>query len=235
MGYKPNEKAFSTPLLFDPGEGWMYGASLDWTSLLLSRLTNQTLGKYIREHILNTLSMTSSVYDPQKYPAISSRILQMVRREGDSLLPVNYPLRELVSSVHGLGILLSDLISPSSKLLKQENLDLIFASQFGPSSSPLSYIRCDTENYAAPAGIPISQREAPVNRSLAALVVEEELKLLHMLAGTVTWNRMLNVIWSMNRDKGSGLIFETQLLPVDDEKTVDLAMAFMRGAWDRFG
>jgi CubicO group peptidase (beta-lactamase class C family) len=232
--YRPHEEAFSTPLLFEPGEGWVYGASLGWTSLLVSRLTNQTLGKYIQENIFNPLGMTSSLYDPQNHPYISSRILQMVRREGGTLLPANYPLRELVSSVSDLGLLLSDLMSPS-KLLKQENLDLVFAPQFAPSSSALSYIRHGTENYAAPAGIPISQTEAPVNHSLAALVVEEELSLSHMPAGTVTWNGMPNVIWAMNREKGLGMIFATQLLPVDDENTVDLAMAFMRGAWDTFG
>jgi hypothetical protein len=121
--------------------------------------------------------MASSLYDPQNYPDISSRILQMVRRDGDTLLPAKYPLRELVSSVSDLGILLSDLMSPSSKLLKQEYVDLVFAPQFAPSSPALSYIRHDTENYAAPAGIPTSQTEAPVNHSLVALVVEEELSL----------------------------------------------------------
>jgi CubicO group peptidase (beta-lactamase class C family) len=97
----------------------MYGASLDWTSFLVSRLTNQTLGKYIRENIFDPLGMASSLYDPQNYPNISSRALQMVRREGDTLLPLKYPLRELVSSVSDLGILLSDLMSPSSKLLNR--------------------------------------------------------------------------------------------------------------------
>jgi hypothetical protein len=43
------------------------------------------------------------------------------------------------------------------------------------------------------------------------------------------------MICAMNREKGLGLIFATQVLPVDDEKTVDLAMAFMRGVWDTFG
>jgi hypothetical protein len=31
------------------------------------------------------------------------------------------------------------------------------------------------------------------------------------------------------------MVFATQLLPVDDEKTVDLTMEFFRGAWGRFG
>jgi len=46
---------------------------------------------------------------------------------------------------------------------------------------------------------------------------------------------MTNVSWAINREKGLRMVFPAQLLPVDDEKTVDLAMSFSRGAWDRFG
>lgn len=233
--YPPVGEAFSTPLLFEPGEGWMYGASIEWTSRLIYRLTNQPLGQYNQENIFDPLGMTSSTYYPQDHPDISSRILKMVRRDVDCLLSVDYPVRELVSSVPDMATLLADLISPSSKLLKKENIDFLFTPQFAPSSAALSYIRRDTENYAAPAGIPASMTEPPVNHSLAALLVEGELPLSHMPAGTVTWNGMPNLIWAMHKDKGLGMIFATQLLPVDDEKTVDIAMTFMREAWDRFG
>lgn len=233
--YQPDAEAFSTPLLFEPGEGWMYGASIEWTSLLISRLTKQPLGQYIQEHIFESLGMTSSTYHPQNHPNIYSRILEMVMRDGDDLVPIKFPVRELVSSVPDIAALLADLISGSSRLLKQDSIELLFAPQFAPSSAALSLLRRDTETYAAPAGIPSSMMEAPVNHSLAALVVEEELSLSHMPAGTVTWNGMPNLMWAMHREKGLGMVFATQLLPVDDEKTVNLAMAFMREAWDRFG
>jgi len=77
--------------------------------------------------------------------------------------------------------------------------------------------------------------EAPVNHSLAALFIEEELPLSKMPAGTVTWNGMPNLIWAITQEKGLAMMFVTQLVPVDDEKTVDIAMEFFRGAWARFG
>ena len=161
----------------------------------------------------------------------------MVIRNGDHLSPAKYPLRELISSIPNLTTLLADLISSpfSSKLLNAELQSLLFAPQFAPSSAASAAIRRDTENYAAPTGIPHgSMEEAPVNHSLAALVIEEPLPLSHMPAGTVTWNGMPNLIWAMHREKGLAMVFATQLLPVDDEKTVDLAMAFFRGAWGRY-
>jgi CubicO group peptidase (beta-lactamase class C family) len=230
-----NTEPFSTPLLFEPREGWMYGASIEWTSLLISRLTKQRLQQYIQENIFNPLGMTSSTYQPQTHPELAARALQMVRRDGDRLLPVNYPLKELIVSVPDLGILLADLISPSSLLLEAETQDLLFMPQFESESRAREYIRRDAENYAAPAGIPETMHEAPVNHSLAALVVEEELPLSHMPLGSVTWNGMPNVVWAMHKEREIGVVFATQLLPVDDGKTVEIMMEFMRGVWETFG
>lgn len=222
--------------MFEPGEGWMYGASIDWTARFVSKLTRLPLDQYIQNHIFDLLSMTCSTLQPEKHSEICSKRLPMVMRDRDSLLPVeNEPGRELISSVSDVLTLLADLMSSSSKLLTKESIDLVFAPQFAPSSTALSCLRQDIENYAAPAGIPTSTVEAPVNHTLAALLVEEELPLSHIPSGTVTWNGMPNVIWAMNREKGLAMMFATQLLPVDDKKTVDLAMAFMKGAWSRFG
>ncbi len=60
--------------------------------------------------------------------------------------------------------------------------------------------------------------EPPVNFSLAGLLVEDELPLSGLPKGTVTWNGMPNVIWALNKERGVGTLFATQLLPVDDEK-----------------
>ena len=155
----------------------------------------------------------------------------VVRHEG-RLVPAKYPLRELICSVPDLANLLVDLVSPSSKLLKPDLQDLLFVPQFAPLSAALSAIRRDTENYAAPTGVPSSMKEAPVNHSLAGLVIEEELPLSYMPPETVTWNGMPNVVWAMNREKRVAMVFATQLLPVDDETTVDLAMSFFREAWE---
>jgi hypothetical protein len=77
-------------------------------------------------------------------------------------------------------------------------------------------------------------KEVPVNHSLGPLVFEAELPLSGMPEGTLTWNGTPNYIWAMHQGKRLGMVFETQLLPVDNEKAVDLAMKF-RGAWGRRG
>src|SRR6202012_4071704 len=38
---------YNTPLLFEPGEGWVYGGSLDWAGEIAGRLNNMSLGDYM--------------------------------------------------------------------------------------------------------------------------------------------------------------------------------------------
>jgi hypothetical protein len=136
-----------------------------------------------------------------------------------------------------MAVILSDLISPSPKLLlKQEHIDLLFTGQFAPSSAALRDLRGNHENYAFCAGKPGSERSPPVvNWSAGGLVAEGELPLSEMPKGTVTWEGMLNVLWAMNREKRLAVFFATQLIPVGDEKANELAVMFMRDAWNAFG
>ncbi|OBT86218.1 hypothetical protein VE02_06198 [Pseudogymnoascus sp. 03VT05] len=46
---RPVEEAFFFPLAFHPGEGWMYGGSLDWAGRIIERITDdpEALGKVV--------------------------------------------------------------------------------------------------------------------------------------------------------------------------------------------
>ena len=230
----PQEGAFKTPLVFEPGEGWCYGASIEWTGALISRVVGTQLVRYVKEEIFGKLGMSSSMYFPSERQDVRDRVLQMVERKGEGLVEKEGILYGLVTSVPDLCTLFADLMG-ESKLLGRESLDLLFEGQFREGGKARECLRGDTENYAAPAGIPPEMKEVPVNHSLGALIIEGKLPLSGMPEGTLTWNGMPNFIWALYREKGIGMIFATQLLPVDDEKTVDLAMEFFRGAWGRFG
>ena len=50
------------PLLFDPGERWEYGISIDWVGRLVEAVSGQTLDAYLREHIFAPLGMSDTGY-----------------------------------------------------------------------------------------------------------------------------------------------------------------------------
>jgi hypothetical protein len=165
---------------------------------------------------------------------VRETVLMRGERKEGGLAEGERMLYGLVMSVPDLCTLFGDLMG-ESKVLGKESLELFFGGQLAESGRARETLREDTENYAAPAGIPSGMKEVPVDYSLGALVVDGKLPLSDMPKGTLTWNGMPNFIWAVHREKGLGMIFATQLLPVDDEKTVALTMEFFRGGWGRFG
>jgi CubicO group peptidase (beta-lactamase class C family) len=51
------------PLLFDPGDQWIYGTSLDWVGRLVESLSGMPLESYFRERILGPLNMNDTFYN----------------------------------------------------------------------------------------------------------------------------------------------------------------------------
>src|SRR5512139_2085014 len=50
-------KALTTPLLFDPGERWQYGINIDWAGKMVEAASGKKLGQYMRDNILGPLGM----------------------------------------------------------------------------------------------------------------------------------------------------------------------------------
>jgi CubicO group peptidase (beta-lactamase class C family) len=62
-GGNPNDGARASlrqPLLFDPGEGWIYGIGIDWAGLVVEAAGGQRLDAYLAEHLLQPLGMTDT-------------------------------------------------------------------------------------------------------------------------------------------------------------------------------
>ena len=55
-------EGYTVPLVFEPGEGWVYGVSLDWVGHLVSVLTNTTFEDYLYKHIFTPLGMSSTTF-----------------------------------------------------------------------------------------------------------------------------------------------------------------------------
>lgn len=242
----PFENRFVVPLLFDPGAGYEYSnINTFWIGRVVARSSGKTLSEYVHEHIFGPLKMDASAVPPRT--DAHERLLQRVRRSDDAaeLVPVVDQNPDFSCSVRDLGALLADLLAPASKILTaQANVDLLFRAQFADESKPLADLRAETEKYGAlTVGIPVSvgnEALPPVNWCLGgALIVdpegERELPVSRVPSGTVSWSGMPNVVWAIHRKRGVGMVFATQLVPVDDEATVAIMMEFFRGAWGEFG
>ena len=78
--------SITSPLLFDPGEGWEYGISTDWVGRAVEVASGQSLGEYLANAILTPLGMVDTGFrlsDPQ----MARRAALLSRGEGGTLTP----------------------------------------------------------------------------------------------------------------------------------------------------
>jgi methyl acetate hydrolase len=52
------------PLVFDPGDRWLYGINIDWVGRLVESISGQPLDVYFRDKIFTPLGMKDSGYQP---------------------------------------------------------------------------------------------------------------------------------------------------------------------------
>ncbi|KAK9414302.1 putative Beta-lactamase/transpeptidase-like protein [Seiridium unicorne] len=231
-------KMFSTPLLCQPGEGWEYGHSVHWLQPLIQRAAGaKTFVEYMKEHVFDKLGLQHSSYLPLTHEHIRSKLLQCVKREEDGSISAceEGELQGLACSISDVKTILSDLLAPESRLLKKENVDLLFAPGFAVDSLAAKKIRNDEDTFAKTIGLKPDREEAAVNFTCAgALVTQGIVTESHLPAGTLTWNGWPNLIWTINREHGIATLFATQLIPVDDEKTLVHMVEFSKSAWTTF-
>jgi methyl acetate hydrolase len=74
------------PLVFEPGEAWLYGSSSTWAGRLVEMLSGQPLETYFRERIFTPLGMRDTFYN---VPAEKrARLVTVHRRTGDTTFTV---------------------------------------------------------------------------------------------------------------------------------------------------
>lgn len=131
---------FAVPLLFKPGEGWKYGVSLDWVGMLISSLTNQTLGAYMQSHIFSILGMDNTTFHPADHPDLLSRRAEMtLRGAGGRLMGIPYPTATehelesagagLYSSVEDYSKFIAAVLQEDERILDKQMWEVLFTPQ----------------------------------------------------------------------------------------------------------
>jgi CubicO group peptidase (beta-lactamase class C family) len=84
--------ALMLPLVFEPGEKWDYGISIDWVGKAVERASGQTLGDYFAEHIFGPIGMKDTGFALTR--ARRARLVGMHARSEDGglgLIPFELP------------------------------------------------------------------------------------------------------------------------------------------------
>lgn len=229
---------YSTPLLFEPGEGWAYGAGIDFAGITVERLSGLRLGDYFKEHIFKPLGMDSTTFMIDQRPDIKARVMPCARREADGSLSHSdsngWPEKMiedcggggLWSSVTDYTKVLADLIAPQPKLLKVETIDKILAApQMGPGHLGHKSLG-DARGGAVAANAAAVGDAPPINYGCGGMVITSDTDILP--GGTLTWGGLPNLKWFIHRELGVGALYATQILPHGDAKSIELSNEYFK-------
>jgi methyl acetate hydrolase len=212
-----------TPLLFDPGERWEYGTSVDWAGLVVEAITGERLGDVFAARIFGPLGITDTKFELDD--RLFRRLATMHTRGDDgSLTPIDSelpPPPEVHMGGHGLYGTVGDYMSfirmwlndgegEHGIVLKPETVQMAVQNHLGHLKVTM-----------LPGVIPFFSHDMEffpgITKSWSlAFMINDEQAPTGRPAGALSWAGVANTFYWIDRANGYGGFWATQTLPWGD-------------------
>ncbi|PIA97884.1 Acyltransferase LovD [Cercospora beticola] len=235
--------AMDVPLIFERGQSWMYGASLDWVGILIGRLSGMSLSAFCAKNIFDPLGMTATIFHLESSDSIRSRLVPMCTRTPEgNLIAGGFQLADpAVDDLGGLGLyssardylrLLQDLVQEKPLLLSSSMVEEMFTPQLPDGSSSLA----DMKRFGPLLwGFYMSDSEPLVNHGLGAIITTGNNATSGTPAGVLRWSGYTGPLWAASRELGIAWLLATQITPFGDSKVGAVAETFSRAVFNHAG
>lgn len=219
-----------TPLLFDPGQRWQYGANIEWAGLIVEALTGQRLGAYLRQHVLDPLGMHDTGFSLTG--TMGDRLATVHQRDADGTLVAAHrtELPPPPSWDRGGGGMYSTApdyarfmrlwLGDGSGVLRPETVRMAAQNAMGdlrvtmlPGIMP--HLSNDAEFFP---GMPKSWG--------LSFMINDEAAPTGRAAGSLAWAGLANVYFWIDRTTGIAGFWASQVLPFVDPAGIDGFYAF---------
>lgn len=235
---------FDSPLLAEPGEGWMYGVGIDWAGLLVERLTNTSLEDWMQKHIRQPLGLSTITFWPDKHEGLKERIPQLTMRNPEGALEAyNGPTindgltgcfggHGAYASMSDYSKVLQSLLANDGKLLQPSTRDQMFQPQLNAVER-----QGLMDFMASPYGASvIGEWKAGLDLSWGLggvlLMQDDEGR---RKKGTLSWGGMTNPFWMIDPQADLALAWGTQVLPPGDKGVKEMISAVEFDLYKRAG
>jgi methyl acetate hydrolase len=231
-----------TPLMFDPGERWQYGTSIDWVGRIVETISDEPLEAHFKKHIFEPLGMKDTTFEITA--AQRTREASGHHRQPDGSLkpePMEPAPKPNAAPRHhsgGGGIystapdyltLIRMLMHGGSfegeRILQPETVALMGQNQIGPVEAGIlkttaPRLSNDVDFFHGISlkwgfGHMINMQPVPDARS----------------AGSMTWAGLFNTYYWIDPKKHVAAVFMTQVLPFADERALRVYRQFERGVY----
>ena len=228
------------PLLFEPGEKWLYGTSTDVVGRLVEKISGQKLEEYFHQHIFTPLKMNDTSYNVPQDKA--QRLVAGQQRDGDRMdgaivkqavqpgLTIAQPIGGggLASTASDYGRFVRMLLNggelDGARVLKPETVVLM------------------GQNYIGAVPVPAQKSELPRRRDFSFIADGRDKWGLGFLitadhvtgkrsAGSLSWGGINNTYFWVDPSRGIAGVILMQFLPFADRKALALYDTFERGVY----
>ena len=226
------------PLVFEPGEQWLYSTSTDWLGRLVEKVSGLALEDHFRRNIFTPLGMVDTSYHvpADKLP----RMVTVNRRQPDGGLAKEavQPPTSGFTPIGGGGLTstAADYIRFTRALLNGGELD------GGRILTPAS-VTAMGQNHIGAMGVPAAKTALPERSDDFSFIADGRDKWgLGFLittdavpgkrsAGSLSWGGINNTYYWLDPTRGITGVILTQFLPFADRRALALYDTFERGVY----
>ena len=235
---RPGEQYAVGPLLFEPGERWLYSTSTDQLGSLVEAVSGQSLTDYFRAHIFTPLKTADTHYS---VPAEKhARLVALHRRRPDGAMVKEAnqppPTPPVIIGGGGLSSTADDYLRFVRMVLNDGQLD-------GARIVSAETIAAMSRNEIGALGVPALKTAMPERSADFSFVADGKDKWgLGFLiaaaatpdgpsAGSLSWGGINNTYYWIDRSRGIAGVVLMQFLPFADPKALTLYEMFQRGVY----
>ena len=221
--------ALTAPALFDPGERWWYGTSIDYAGRMVEEVSGQRLSDYFDEYILGPIGMDSTGFRISDDMATRQSAMHARLPDG-SLIAIEFGLPPepgfqmggggLYGTVEDYGRFLHMILGRGSlngaRVLSPETVDQMTVNNMG-----------DVRVVALPSAMPDLTNEAEffpgIDKSWGlTFQINEEPLPTGRPAGGLMWAGMANSFFWIDLANGVAGVYISQQLPFADARSYQL-------------
>ena len=226
------DKETELPLLFDPGEKWMYGASTRVLGQLVEKASGQALDVFLRDRILKPLGMNDTGF---AVPAANvARVVTVhSRTDGKLVEQPNGPTQQapvrgdggLYSTANDYGLFIQMLLNGGTlhgtRILSEKSVQMMEQNQIG-----------SVVVEAQPAADSVRSRPYPLGAGRDKfgfgfqIAMKDPRYAKYRTEGSLSWAGIDNTHFWIDPQRGIGAVWLAQVLPFYDETCISSLRAF---------
>ncbi|KZP27293.1 beta-lactamase/transpeptidase-like protein [Athelia psychrophila] len=230
---------FLAPLVYEPGEAWMYSIGLDWVGKLVERANDGvTLEAYMQQHIWDPLGIQDITFHLEKKPRVKENLVEMTARVAESglLIPAkNEYIPEKIKIDQGGGGLwgsapeylkvLASILRDDGKLVNSATVKEMFKPQLGPASQEAwtKILQVPATNAAFTGNAALSTE---FSWGLGGKYSLEDMPEGRRKKGSLAWGGLPNLFWWIDPAAGVAGLYASQVIPSGDIKSTEMFAEF---------